>query len=423
MSRPQARNWCFTLQADEKKGQHLSWPGAKALPLDWVDSGAGNIVYLCAQVERAPSTGKLHLQGFLSLKTKTYLSSLKNKYSSTAHWEIARGTPEENKAYCSKSETRVAGPWEFGSLPAGKGARHDLTAMYEAIKGGATNLDLLEATEGKAAKFEKAIKFQRFVLSEKASDRQERGVKVIVLYGPTGKGKTYAAVNYLAGGKDYYICEAPSHKDSKVWFDGYEDQKTLILDDFQGDFCAYRYLLRLLDKYKLKIEIKGSFAWACWDTLVITSNLHPSAWYSGVDLSPLARRLGSIRFVDTQGYYQEMTWDEHRVGDLEPFVPPASAAPAAAPAAAPSAAVASTTTGIRDEDVIDLTQDVPETPRPPPFKKQKRALKRTVAVADISALAKGKEKEKDNQNHEKDEDSDLTDPDQDMPATQPWPSE
>jgi len=39
----------------------------------------------------------------------------------------------------------------------------------------------------------------RFTMSEASSDRQLQGVRVIVLWGPSGAGKTYAAINYIAG--------------------------------------------------------------------------------------------------------------------------------------------------------------------------------------------------------------------------------
>lgn len=317
---PGAKNWCFTINADEESSDSLDWPAATEVnpPLaGWTERAVElSIVYLAYQVESGVKSGHMHLQGSVCFAERTTLANLK-KLNARAHWEVMRGTPKQASDYCKKTDTRLNGPFTFGELPAGQGSRTDLKQIYTAVKARNSNLDLLEQSGGTAAKFEKCIKFMRFTLMEGESDRQLQGVRIITLYGNTGTGKTYAAINYIANGKDYYICEAPSHESSKVWFDGYEGQKTLILDDFAGSFCAFRYLLRLLDKYKLKIEVKGAFAWAVWTTVVITTNCHPAAWYDGVDAAPLRRRLceagSEIRYVENQGTYKVMDWTERIV--------------------------------------------------------------------------------------------------------------
>jgi len=326
-----ARNWCFTLNADETKGEHISWtmPGADCPIRHWFDTG--KIQYLVCQVERVRHT---HLQGYVQFTCVKRLTGLK-KLCAAAHWEPRKGTHDQAVAYCTKEESRVCGPWNIGYAKASQGKRNDLVAIGDMVKAKKTNAEIIEAIGASASKFAKNISFLRFVDMESSSDRQLQGVKVITLYGATGTGKTYAAINFIANSKDYYICEAPSHKDSKVWFDGYEGQSYLILDDFEGSFCSFRYILRLLDKYKLKIEIKGGFSWAVWTTVVITSNLHPSAWYTCAS-SPLERRLttggSEIRLVTEQGLYRRVDWQEHVIDEDDlPFCPsrPSSPAPAA----------------------------------------------------------------------------------------------
>lgn len=305
------RNWCFTWNADEENMEDFKWSdvGAACPCAGWPDAEP-KIAYLVCQVERAPETGHVHVQGYIQFKAPMRMAALK-KLCDSAHWEPRFGTHDQAKAYCMKEDSRVNGPWELGQELGGQGKRNDLEAIVNLVKAKRTNLEIFDEVGSAAARWGKQICFARFTFSESDSDRQLQGVRVLVLYGATGAGKTYAAINLIAGGKDYYICEAPSHKDSKVWFDGYETQKTLILDDFEGSFCAYRYLLRLLDKYKLKIEVKGGHAWACWTTVVITSNIHPSGWYSGVDLAPLRRRLTEIRLCEQQGAYKKVDFDEH----------------------------------------------------------------------------------------------------------------
>ena len=337
-----SRNWCFTLNADESRGEHRTWlcPGIPCPVGSWMDTG--KIEYLVCQVERV---AHVHIQGYIQLRNNSPLSALK-KINAAAHWEVRRGTHAQAKDYSKKEESRVNGPWELGNEKDSQGKRNDLEAIGALVKAKKTNNEILEEVGAGASKFAKHIQWLRFTTTEAESDRQLQGVKVITLYGPTGTGKTYAAVNYIAGNKDYYICEAPSHSTSKVWFDGYEGQTCLILDDFAGSFCSFRFILRLLDKYKLKVEVKGGHAWAVWTTVVITSNSHPAEWYKDVDLSPLRRRLteagSEIRFADSQGYYQVVDWAEKPVGDLEKYKAPAPATPASVPPASPAPAASTT---------------------------------------------------------------------------------
>lgn len=55
-------------------------------------------------------TGYMHYQIYLCLHPKQRLSWLKSHIDRTAHWEPARH-PEEAREYCSKTDTRVEGPW------------------------------------------------------------------------------------------------------------------------------------------------------------------------------------------------------------------------------------------------------------------------------------------------------------------------
>lgn len=273
---------------------------------------------------------------------KMSMAALK-KIDNSAHWEPRRGNHKQAKDYSTKEETRVSGPWQEGEEPS-QGKRTDLAAIYDMVKSKKTNAEMLEATNGAAARFEKAINFTRFTLQETESDRQITGIRVICLFGGTGVGKTYAAVNLMCNKTDYYIAECPSTSGSKLWFNGYEGQKCLILDDFSGSFCDFRFLLRLLDVYKLKVEVKGGFAWATWTTVIITTNIQPGEWYPiGIDLAPLKRRIHEIRHVEERGFYTLLDWDGHTVGDITPL----------APAPPPPAA---------SQEIGEATQNVPDSP-------------------------------------------------------------
>lgn len=97
-----ARRWCFTLNnpQDAFRG-----------PINLQTIG-GSAKYIIAQLERGES-GTEHLQGYVEFKQSIRLAAAK-KLLPTAHWEIAKGSKEQCKEYCSKQETRLSGPWEDG---------------------------------------------------------------------------------------------------------------------------------------------------------------------------------------------------------------------------------------------------------------------------------------------------------------------
>lgn len=67
------------------------------------------------QLEEAPSTGYKHYQGFISLKIKERMSTLKNLLGGTIHWEPAKNRFSLEK-YAGKCETRLGGPWNESSV-------------------------------------------------------------------------------------------------------------------------------------------------------------------------------------------------------------------------------------------------------------------------------------------------------------------
>ena len=82
-------------------------------------------------------------------------------------------------------------------------------------------------------------------------------------YGKTGTGKTRTAVELAEeAGKDYWI----SHGNLN-WFDGYNGQEYVIIDDFRRGMCDFHFLLRLTDRYIIEVPIKGGFV--NWNPKVI----------------------------------------------------------------------------------------------------------------------------------------------------------
>ena len=80
------------------------------------------------------------------------------------------------------------------------------------------------------------------------------------------------------------------------WWDGYSGQSVLLIDEFYGNI-AYSTFLKLLDGYQIRLNIKGSFTYAKWTTVFITSNQHPKDWYPNGLTDAMNRRITDIKHI------------------------------------------------------------------------------------------------------------------------------
>lgn len=66
-------------------------------------------------MESGSQTGHEHIQLYVHWSAPKALSAMK-QLDSGAHWEVC-ASPAQALEYCMKEETRVDGPWEFGTKP------------------------------------------------------------------------------------------------------------------------------------------------------------------------------------------------------------------------------------------------------------------------------------------------------------------
>lgn len=99
----------------------------------------------------------------------------------------------------------------------------------------------------------------------------------IWIFGATGVGKSRLARAYAEkmAQTDYFIHPPGQLK----WWDGYEGQKCVIIDDFRRSHCrgigGLSYLLRILDRYDCQIEVKGGTRRCDWQYAIITCPRNP----------------------------------------------------------------------------------------------------------------------------------------------------
>lgn len=154
--------------------------------LDFEDWGATFVVYQ----EEIGESGNHHLQGYIEMPKPcrpTKFDCLRG-----AHFEKARGTPQENLDYCTKDDSRMPSGERviWGNMSRGQGQRNDLLALRDAVRSGKRDRDLFDddVVAGSAIKFQRGVAAMR----EAYSEPTERGdIRVTLHYGPPGTGKTY----------------------------------------------------------------------------------------------------------------------------------------------------------------------------------------------------------------------------------------
>lgn len=208
--------------------------------------------------EVAPTTGHKHLQGFVYFKQPKSLKQLKEMHP-TAHFEMTRGTSEQAIAYCKKEREVV----ERGEPPC-QGKRSDIEAAVEMVKEGKSIKEIGEVLPVQVVKFHKGLQ----ALAATLVPTRDWAPEVKWFYGSTGTGKTRTA--YEEAGPAAYF----KPMDTPFW-EGYTGQENVILDDLRPGSFSFDQLLRVLDRYPLTVNIKGSSCSFAAKRIWITAPLCP----------------------------------------------------------------------------------------------------------------------------------------------------
>lgn len=255
-----ARGWAFTLNnptEEEEKALQALEPR-----------------YLIYGKEKVST---LHFQGYIYFETYKSFNQVKALIP-RAHIEKAKGTPKQNHKYCTKDGDF----FEKGEIPS-QGKRKDIEIVRDLIRQGKRMKEIVQ----------EATSYQAIRTAEKILEYEEKKrewvTEVRWYHGATGTGKTKAAIEETT---NPWI----SGKNLK-WWNGYDGHDHVILDDFRADFCTFHELLRILDRYPYRIEVKGGSRELLAKLIIITSPYDPQNVYAKTheELEQLNRRITVIK--------------------------------------------------------------------------------------------------------------------------------
>lgn len=242
-----------------------------------------NVSYVVIGMEIGEQ-GTPHVQGYLELSKRLRgRSVLKLSGMTRCHLETRQGTQEEATRYSKKDGIFE----EYGELSVNdRGRRSDLESLKTDLDSGKS---LMEISDTHFATY---LRYERSITKYRALRDTSRNwlPDVQVFWGKTGTGKTRKVYEENV---DIY-----THAGDR-WFDGYEGQEVVLFDDFDGSVFKLAYLLKLLDRYQMRVPVKGGFIQWVPKKIYITSNINPQLWYSGANAehqAALMRRLASIRY-------------------------------------------------------------------------------------------------------------------------------
>jgi len=223
------------------------------------------IAYTKGQLEEGEG-GYLHWQIFVNLSKPQRCSWLAKCYGIGTHWERTRSEAAEE--YVWKEETRVHGTqFELGEKPLQRNNCKD----WDQIRTSAIEGRLLEIPADVYVRSYQSLK--RIACDHMVCPAITR--TIFVFWGKTGVGKSRKAWD-LASLEAY-----PKDPRTKFW-DGYQGQANVVIDEFRGG-VDIGHVLRWFDRYPVIVEVKGSSVPLKATTIWITSNLHPRDWYPGLD--------------------------------------------------------------------------------------------------------------------------------------------
>lgn len=241
--------------------------------------------YLIFGRETAPDTGTPHLQGYIYFANAKHFNSVKSLLPKGSHIETARGSPDHNIEYCSKSGNFQ----EKGERPLSQKRKGELEIeRYAKARAAAQSGSWDDIPADIYIRHYSSLK--KIYAEAQIVPPSMENLDFQWYYGPTGTGKSRTA-------REKY----PNHylKLPNKWWDGYTGQDTVIIDEWDPSMEKYlgSALKRWCDHHAFNAEIKGGTICIRPPRIIVTSNYSLEECFQDTqNLEPLQRRFKTTHF-------------------------------------------------------------------------------------------------------------------------------
>lgn len=261
-----------------------------------------SLVYYCISDE-VGEAGTYHTHIYIACSSAVRFSTIKRKFDG-GHFEMARGTSQQNRDYVfkegkwkdtEKGTTNLADTHiEWGDMPVERqGKRNDLDDLYDLIYAGKTISEILEISPQYVLDVGKLEKARSIYLNDLYKSKR-RDVRVTYVSGVTGCGKTRDIMDFW-GDENVYRVTDYSHP-----FDMYDCEDVIVFEEFRSSL-RLGDMLNYLDVYPLKLPARYAQRQACYKYVYIVSNQELEEQYEDIQKNKphdYAAFLRRINYVD-----------------------------------------------------------------------------------------------------------------------------
>lgn len=258
--------------------------------------------------------GTYHTHIYVCFSSRVRFNTIKKNFPE-AHIEIAHGTAESNLEYIkktgrwansAKAETSVEGTFEeWGTLPAQRGKNQDMQELYEMVKNGYSNAEILAINNDYILQIDKIDKLRTMLLTEKYKNERRIGLTVTYIYGPTASGKTRGVLDKHGDANVYRVT------DYQHPFDGYGCQSIILFDEFRS-LIRISDMLNYCDIYPIELPARYVNRYACYNAVYIISNWSLEQQYENIQReSPETWAAFLRRIHEVIVYHADKTFDKY----------------------------------------------------------------------------------------------------------------